>query len=210
MLEILIIIGLYNLLAKNAEKKGQSRAYGWLGVGLWIGGEILGFIIAISQSQSEMMDAYPYALLGAGLGAVISFIIVNALPVNEEGLAKQQRRFARPMLSGKRIPRFPKPRSIGQRHSKQPYKEHETIGDSAGPYEDPNVVSKKPRYPMPRSIGQRYLNQPIKEQETTDDSAEPYDEYNLVQCSNCQNEFGISKDSQTNHCPFCGHPLTNA
>ena len=174
MLEIFILIGLYHLIAKNAEKKGQPRAFGWLGVGFWIGGEVIAFMIVMSQGKKTMMDMYPYALLGAVIGSAVAFIIVNLLPVNEEGLARQQRRFARPVRK-------------------------------KGSFNSP----KKPRFPMARSFGKPYINQPSNKQENIEDSGELYDEYNLVKCPNCQSEFGLPEDSQTNYCPHCGQPLPN-
>jgi hypothetical protein len=85
MLEFLVVY----LLAKHngdmVEEKGQSgTAYRWYTAGLWFGGEILGAMIgaAAAGPRPELLDIYPYALLGAAGGAAIAWYLAKQVPVH--------------------------------------------------------------------------------------------------------------------------------
>ena len=59
MIEILILVFLYHFLANQAEKKGQPRTFGWLGVGFWVVGESAGFFIRNNDENiAENIDEY--------------------------------------------------------------------------------------------------------------------------------------------------------
>ncbi len=77
MLEIFFLRWFVRKLAAIAKAKGRSGGWGGLGAAMWIGGEISGFVIG------GILDAgpggYGIALLLAVLGAVVAYVIVNAL-----------------------------------------------------------------------------------------------------------------------------------
>jgi hypothetical protein len=78
MLEIIFIIYLSKLIGKKAYEKGHNAGtYQFILVSLWILGEIIGAIVGKSTSEGPVV--YLFALMGAALGAVISFVIVNNL-----------------------------------------------------------------------------------------------------------------------------------
>jgi len=77
MLEIVFIGWLSKKLAANAEAKGHSKWWGGLAAGLWLLGEIGGFIIGAMMGME--MAAYGLALLCAGVGAGLAFAIVASL-----------------------------------------------------------------------------------------------------------------------------------
>jgi hypothetical protein len=81
MLEIIFLIWFGRKLATMAKEKGRSGAWAMLGVGMWIGGEIFGFVLGMLLE----MDAGMYiAGLGcAVLGAVVSYGIVSSLSATE-------------------------------------------------------------------------------------------------------------------------------
>jgi len=78
MIEIFILISVYRALARRAEEKGRSRAFGWLGVGLWIIGEILGVVIGVAAGRSGL-SVYLFALPGALLGLGLAWFAVSRL-----------------------------------------------------------------------------------------------------------------------------------
>jgi hypothetical protein len=85
MLEIILIVYLAKRIGKIAEEKRHARAgYQALFVLLWIVFEFLGVFIGIFLLGDEIMTAYFFALLGAGLACLISFSIVNSL--SEKGV----------------------------------------------------------------------------------------------------------------------------
>jgi hypothetical protein len=86
MLEIIFLIWFARKLASIAKGKGRSGGWGGLGVGLWFGGEILGFIVG-TMTGAEGAGAYGFAILFAAIGAVASYAIVNSLAslMPEEG-----------------------------------------------------------------------------------------------------------------------------
>jgi hypothetical protein len=83
MLEILAIFYLCRLNGRIVERKGhKSGRYKLLTVLLWIGGELLGGVLAlILVNGSEATGlVYLFALGGAVAGAALSCLMVNRLP----------------------------------------------------------------------------------------------------------------------------------
>ncbi len=82
MLEIMMLIALTKSIGKVVEGKGRpSGKYKALAVALWIGGEILGFIIG---EIAELGGAsYVLALLGAATGAFIAWRVAASVPALE-------------------------------------------------------------------------------------------------------------------------------
>lgn len=78
MLEIAFLVFFCKKLAGIARDKNRSGGWGALGVLLWIGGEVGGAVLSLSMGK-DGMELYGYALLGAGLGAVLAFVIVKSL-----------------------------------------------------------------------------------------------------------------------------------
>lgn len=78
MLEIIFLIWAYKKLANIAEDKWRSRSWGWLGVGCWVLGEILGAVVGVAVARSQGI-AYVCALLGAIIGIIIASTIVKNL-----------------------------------------------------------------------------------------------------------------------------------
>ena len=86
MLEIFILIGIARGIGGMAQRKGRAKlGYQFLGVGLWILGEILGFVVGVViVNATDGADVAPVliyvsALVGAVIGAVIAFAIVGSL-----------------------------------------------------------------------------------------------------------------------------------
>jgi hypothetical protein len=77
VLEIILLRTLYRKLSAMAVEKGRPGSWGWLGVLLWISGELIGFIIGAAMSLE--LGAYGLALLCAAGGAGISYAVVNSL-----------------------------------------------------------------------------------------------------------------------------------
>ena len=77
MIEILVLVTICRKLARIAEAKGRSRAWGGLAALGWIAGEIGGFIVGISLALGAV--AYAVALGCAALGAVIAYVVVRGL-----------------------------------------------------------------------------------------------------------------------------------
>jgi uncharacterized membrane protein YeaQ/YmgE (transglycosylase-associated protein family) len=83
LLEILAIIYLCKLNRRIAEKKGhKSGRYKFFTVLLWIGGEILGVVLALSLASEgdDTGPVYLFSLVGALIGAGVSRLIVSNLP----------------------------------------------------------------------------------------------------------------------------------
>ena len=79
MLEILFLIFLTKKIWKIVEEKGRKPGgYKAMLVAFWFGGEILGLIIGMS-ALGEGIGMYLIALIGAGIGAGVSFAIANNL-----------------------------------------------------------------------------------------------------------------------------------
>jgi hypothetical protein len=88
VLEILILIGLGKNIASKANAKGRSgTAFVFMLLGLWFGGEIFGAILGVilamgmdpHAAEPNFFIIWVCALVGAAIGAVIAFAIVNSL-----------------------------------------------------------------------------------------------------------------------------------
>jgi hypothetical protein len=79
MLEILILIQFGKRLAALAEEKGRSKGWAALGVGFWIGGEIMGAMVGAILMDGGI-GMYILALGVAAVGAFVAYLIVKALP----------------------------------------------------------------------------------------------------------------------------------
>lgn len=77
MLEILFLVWFVRKLSAMAKAKGRSGGWGGLGAAFWIGGEIVGFTIGGIADAGA--GSYLVALLLAGIGAVIAYVIVSSL-----------------------------------------------------------------------------------------------------------------------------------
>jgi hypothetical protein len=89
MLEFVIVYFLAKRIGGIVEAKGHSgTGYKWLTAGLWFGGEILGFVIGFSATgpHGDVLAAYPFALAGAVLGAVIAWQLAKQVQVNPSRL----------------------------------------------------------------------------------------------------------------------------
>jgi len=84
MLEIALLIWSGRKLANTARSKGRSGGFAALGPAFWVTGEILGFVIGASMGME--LGAYAVALLLAGAGLGLAFLIVSRLdPAPEYG-----------------------------------------------------------------------------------------------------------------------------
>jgi hypothetical protein len=77
MLEILFLVRFCRHLSKLARAKGRSGGWGGLGAGLWLGGEIMGFIVGTAADAGA--GAYIVALLFAAMGATAAYFVVKSL-----------------------------------------------------------------------------------------------------------------------------------
>jgi hypothetical protein len=82
MLEVIFLIWFGRKLANVAASRGRSRGWAGLGVGFWIGGELMG-IIHGSLLGLEL-GVYGMALGLAAVGAVTSYMIVSSLPAGDQ------------------------------------------------------------------------------------------------------------------------------
>lgn len=88
MLEIILLWVMGKKVVGIARSKGRSGTpYVFLLLGLWFGGEIGGAVFGavislISNPHQEPSFGIMYglALLGAAIGAILTFVIVNSLP----------------------------------------------------------------------------------------------------------------------------------
>lgn len=87
MLEILALVHLTRRIGAIVAAKGRKPfPYKLMTVGLWIGGEVFGFIIgafvvAFTRWPEPVM--YLVGLVGAVLGAVAAYFIANTVPPTE-------------------------------------------------------------------------------------------------------------------------------
>ncbi len=93
MLEIILVWAMAKSIARRCKAKGRSAA-GWvvLFVALWIGGEVMGGIVGAILADGKIgAGVYFCALMGAALGAITGFVIVNTLPAiqSEEDYYRQ-------------------------------------------------------------------------------------------------------------------------
>lgn len=79
MLEILAILWLSNANGRKAQSRGRKPGgFKALTIILWLGGELLGFLVGYNQTQ-ETLTAYLYAIGFAIVGALLSRIIVSVV-----------------------------------------------------------------------------------------------------------------------------------
>lgn len=79
MIEIFVVIALCKKLAEMAQERGHGRGWAALGALFWIAGEVIGGVIGYMVGGGETFAMYGLALLGAGLGALASWLIVSNL-----------------------------------------------------------------------------------------------------------------------------------
>ncbi len=83
MLEILALIMLWRKIGNVVSEKGRETiGYQLMAIGMWIGGEILGFMIGtvLTGGGSEFnIAAYGLALVGAIAGGVTAYLIARSL-----------------------------------------------------------------------------------------------------------------------------------
>jgi hypothetical protein len=85
MIELLVVFALARHNGNVVEAKGQSGTmYRWLTAGLWFGCEFGGALIGavMAGRGAQLMDIYPFALLGAALGGAISWVIARQVAPN--------------------------------------------------------------------------------------------------------------------------------
>ncbi len=85
MLEIIFLIWFGRKLASIATAKGRAGTWALLGVGMWVGGEIFGFVLGMLLGLD--LGGYALALGCAGAGAFVSYGIVSSLEPIESALA---------------------------------------------------------------------------------------------------------------------------
>lgn len=78
MLEIILIIAFSRKLSTMAKERGHSGAWGLLGAGMWIGGEIFGIVLGFLLGAEELA-LYGMGIVCALIGVAISFGIVKSL-----------------------------------------------------------------------------------------------------------------------------------
>jgi hypothetical protein len=84
MLEFVLVYFLAGRVGRIVEAKGQrGSGYKWLTVGLWFGGEILGFLVGFSVTgrHGTVLEAYPFAIGGALAGAAIAWFLATQVAV---------------------------------------------------------------------------------------------------------------------------------
>lgn len=77
MLEIFILIWVGRTFSELAQTKGRSKAWVALGVGAWFGGELFGYLAGVMAGLE--LGAYLVAILFAGAGVGVAYMIVNSL-----------------------------------------------------------------------------------------------------------------------------------
>src|SRR5687768_14002054 len=91
MLEILLLIYLCKKVGEIVRDKGRSGA-GWfqfLMVGMWFGGEAVGFVAGAVMTGDADGGAYAMGLLGAAAGATATFVIVKSLAPAGDALGRR-------------------------------------------------------------------------------------------------------------------------
>lgn len=80
MLEIIVVFLLARRIGNIAEKKGHKKRPNIIFfVVMWIAGEIIGGLLGAFLAKGHLFTTYAMALLGAVVGAIIAFRVVNAL-----------------------------------------------------------------------------------------------------------------------------------
>ncbi|RLD57573.1 MAG: hypothetical protein DRJ05_09465 [Bacteroidetes bacterium] len=84
MLEIFLIVYLSKKIGKIVEEKEHKKGiYIFMLVIFWLLGEFIGAFIGMIVTGKEGIIIYLYALIGAGFGALLSFLIVKNLSKKE-------------------------------------------------------------------------------------------------------------------------------
>src|SRR3954465_15143254 len=85
MLEIFLLIFLTRKIGSICEQKGRTSSIGFkiMLVAFWFLGEIFGAVFGAIISRGAGVAVYGLALLGAAIGAGVTFIIVMNLPQGE-------------------------------------------------------------------------------------------------------------------------------
>lgn len=86
MLEIIALIWLTGIIGRLAERKGKKPGIWKLYTVLaWIGGEVLGAVLAVILFQSEdYLSVLPIAIMGAIGGYLIIRAILSKMPDKED------------------------------------------------------------------------------------------------------------------------------
>lgn len=80
MLEILLVVYLAKRIGKIAEKLGhKKRPHILFFILMWLAGEFIGAALGVFLFKGNMIPAYILALIGAALGTVIAFNVVQKL-----------------------------------------------------------------------------------------------------------------------------------
>lgn len=80
MIEILLIIFLARRIGNIAVRKGHKRGPNIIFfVVMWIAGEIIGGLSGAFLTKGHVLSTYLMALIGAAVGAIIAFRVVNSL-----------------------------------------------------------------------------------------------------------------------------------
>lgn len=80
MLEIILIIFFAKKIGSIAENKGHKKgAYIALAVVFWVVGEFMGAIVGAIVTGDTGLGTYFFALVGAAVGALVSYLLVNGL-----------------------------------------------------------------------------------------------------------------------------------
>jgi hypothetical protein len=77
MLEIIFLVRFVRHLSRLAKSKGRGGGWGGLGVAMWFGGEILGFVVGGVGDLGA--GSYLLALVFAACGATAAHFIVKSL-----------------------------------------------------------------------------------------------------------------------------------
>lgn len=84
MLDIVLLVILTYVNSKNARNKGYTGYnYGWMTVGLWMGSEIVMFLIGALISNFNFTITLFFGIFGAAIGGTSSYLIVKNLKPRE-------------------------------------------------------------------------------------------------------------------------------
>lgn len=78
MLEILLVFFLGNKLGQKAVGRGLSKSYGLLIIPFWLLPEFFGAFL-LSLLGADTIAVYAGALIAAGIGAAVAFVVVGRL-----------------------------------------------------------------------------------------------------------------------------------
>ncbi|MBL0212890.1 MAG: hypothetical protein IPQ07_03330 [Myxococcales bacterium] len=78
MIEIFVLVKFCKRLAEIAREKHRPGSWGALGALGWIGGEIIGALLA-SRGHGDKGSVYVMALLCGGIGVALAYAVVRSL-----------------------------------------------------------------------------------------------------------------------------------